>query len=123
MQSVADLVAAEEAAAIPDYMDPSKVMDAPGFASGGVHSGGYRWVGENGPELEFTGPSRVYSTEQSRDLLGMGEMSRQIASLTEEVKRLREENAEMQSQNYRVAEKTSKTLTKWDRDGQPAERT
>lgn len=123
MQSVAYLVAAEEAAAIPDYMDPSKVMDAPGFASGGVHSGGYRWVGENGPELEFTGPSRVYSTEQSRDLLGMGEMSRQIASLTEEVKRLREENAEMQSQNYRVAEKTSKTLTKWDRDGQPAERT
>lgn len=36
-------------------------QDIPGFASGGVHSGGLRIVGERGPELEFTGPSRIMS--------------------------------------------------------------
>ena len=29
------------------------------FANGGMHSGGLRIVGERGPELEFTGPSRI----------------------------------------------------------------
>ncbi|MDI3335862.1 hypothetical protein QKW60_05555 [Defluviimonas aestuarii] len=31
----------------------------PGFASGGNHIGGLRIVGENGPEVEATGPSRI----------------------------------------------------------------
>lgn len=38
----------------------------PGFASGGYHSGGLRIVGENGPELEATGPSRIIPTEAFR---------------------------------------------------------
>ena len=42
----------------------------PGFASGGYHSGGLRLVGERGPEIEFTGPSRI---------AGMQEMAKTIA--------------------------------------------
>lgn len=33
----------------------------PGFATGGDFTGGMRIVGERGPELEFTGPSRIMS--------------------------------------------------------------
>jgi hypothetical protein len=33
----------------------------PAFANGGNHSGGLRMVGEVGPELELTGPSRIIS--------------------------------------------------------------
>lgn len=41
----------------------------PAFASGGMHSGGLRLVGENGPELEVTGPSRIYSASQTASIL------------------------------------------------------
>lgn len=39
------------------------------FAAGGDHTGGLRIVGEKGPELEATGPSRIYSADQTRDIL------------------------------------------------------
>jgi trimeric autotransporter adhesin len=41
----------------------------PAFVDGGDHVGGVRLVGENGPELELTGPSRIHSAEQTRQLL------------------------------------------------------
>ncbi|MGN7868995.1 hypothetical protein [Paracoccus sp. 22332] len=41
----------------------------PGFASGGDHMGGLRIVGEKGPELEATGPARIWSADQTRNLL------------------------------------------------------
>lgn len=44
----------------------------PGFAKGGMHSGGLRMVGENGPELEATGPSRIWSSEQTAKILAGG---------------------------------------------------
>lgn len=56
----------------------------PRFASGGEHFGGLRLVGENGPELEFTGPSRIHSAQQTRRLLeGMqgGDLHRALESL------------------------------------------
>lgn len=39
------------------------------FADGGSHPGGARIVGERGPELEVTGPSRIYSAEQTKKML------------------------------------------------------
>jgi hypothetical protein len=39
------------------------------FATGGLHSGGLRLVGEQGPELEATGPSRIWNFDQTRDML------------------------------------------------------
>lgn len=47
----------------------------PGFSGGGHHRGGARIVGEHGPELEITGPSRIYSNADTRRMLGgMGGM-------------------------------------------------
>lgn len=42
--------------------------DIPRFASGGFHSGGMRIVGERGPELEFTGPSRIVSNSDTKQI-------------------------------------------------------
>ncbi|QFQ88270.1 hypothetical protein F8A10_12190 [Paracoccus kondratievae] len=44
-------------------------LGIPGFAFGGDFGGGLRIVGENGPELEFTGPSRIMNAELTRQLL------------------------------------------------------
>jgi hypothetical protein len=43
-----------------------------GFAKGGDHRGGLRIVGENGPELEATGPSRIFTADQTKRMLSGG---------------------------------------------------
>jgi tape measure domain-containing protein len=44
----------------------------PKFATGGDFSGGLRLVGERGPELEATGPSRIFNANQTKDILNGG---------------------------------------------------
>ncbi|MEJ1933988.1 hypothetical protein WDZ92_27645 [Nostoc sp. NIES-2111] len=44
----------------------------PGFATGGDFSGGLRIVGENGPELEATGPARIFNADQTQQILRGG---------------------------------------------------
>jgi hypothetical protein len=44
-------------------------MGVPSYATGGYHPGGWRLVGERGPELEYTGPSRIHSNEDSSDMI------------------------------------------------------
>jgi hypothetical protein len=46
----------------PGYNDPNTGDFIPQYAAGGDHRGGMRLVGEYGPELETTGPSRITST-------------------------------------------------------------
>lgn len=46
-----------------------------GFAGGGDHAGGWRLVGERGPELEATGPSRIFSADETRSILSGGAQS------------------------------------------------
>jgi hypothetical protein len=60
------------------------------FANGGMHSGGLRLVGERGPELEVTGPSRIYSASQTKAMLG-GDNSEVVA----ELRAMRQENRAM----------------------------
>ncbi|MFD2319994.1 hypothetical protein ACFSPV_14900, partial [Delftia deserti] len=68
---------------------------APGFASGGLHLGGLRMVGERGPELEVTGPARYWSSAQTQQMLsGVGGSAR-VESLLEQ---LVAENRQMRSQ-------------------------
>lgn len=86
------------------------------FANGGMHSGGLRIVGENGPELEATGPSRIYNANQTADILG-GSLTtaNQIAALRDE----------MRASLYAIAKNTGKTanqLVRWDGDGLPTAR-
>lgn len=85
----------------------------PSFASGGAFGGGLRIVGENGPELEATGASRIYNASQTADMLSGGTtVANQIAGLREEMK----------ASLYAVAKNTAQTanrLNRWDGDGLP----
>ena len=65
-----------------------KKAGLPGFASGGLHAGGLRIVGEHGPELEATGPSRIWSAAQTRGILA-GNGGGVVGLLLEEVRQLR----------------------------------
>ncbi len=85
------------------------------FANGGLHSGGLRIVGENGPEIEATGPSRIYNSNQLGNMLNHG-------ATADEVKALREE---MRVAMYQIAKNTGKSydlMNRWDGDGLPPER-
>jgi hypothetical protein len=90
----------------------------PGFASGGIHTGGARIVGERGPELEFTGPSRIASNSQTRDLLSMDGVIQELRQLRQQIDRLNQLNY----QTTKNTGKTSDRLRKWDNAGQPPER-
>ncbi|MBO4170604.1 tail tape measure protein [Cereibacter azotoformans] len=85
----------------PEVFDWSAIgLDVPGFAAGGLHAGGLRLVGELGPELEATGPSRIHSAGRTADILGgaaMGasEVAGAVRDLQAELVQLRAQNAEM----------------------------
>lgn len=84
----------------------------PGFAAGGMHMGGLRIVGEEGPELEATGPSRIYSAQDTARMLG-GDTERLealVASLTEEVAGLRKEQREANRNLVRDSKDTADIL-------------
>jgi len=44
----------------------------PGLATGGMHAGGWRVVGERGPELEATGAARIFNAADTARILGGG---------------------------------------------------
>lgn len=77
----------------------------PGFAMGGDHAGGWRVVGERGPELEYTGPSRIYNAGQSRNMLGARD-----AEMAELVKEVRELRRISEQGLFKVAVNTGKSL-------------
>ncbi|WP_153117366.1 tape measure protein [Rhodocyclus tenuis] len=103
-----------------DYAIRSARLTAglPAFASGGDFTGGIRLVGEYGPELEVTGPSRIYSASQTRDLL----TGLDTGTVAAEIRQLREENAaqarSLAAQQVRVA----RLLEGWERNGLPSTR-
>jgi hypothetical protein len=72
-------------------LDEPKTMAFPAFESGGDHYGGWRIVGENGPELEATGAARYYNAEQTKSIMSKG--SADNKELVAEVKGMREEVA------------------------------
>ncbi len=55
----------------------------PGYADGGYHSGGLRLVGETGPELEVTGPSRIFSHKDTASMLDNSEVVSSLADMKE----------------------------------------
>lgn len=55
-----------------DWANAAATAGVPAFGKGGSHRGGLRLVGEHGPELEFTGPSQIYSNADSMRMLGGG---------------------------------------------------
>lgn len=75
---------------------------APRFAVGGVHAGGVRIVGENGPELEITGPSRIVSNSATRSLLDNSGVIAEIRALRSEVAALRTLNKSAADSNKKI---------------------
>tara|TARA_R110000868_G_scaffold130993_2_gene340929 strand:+ start:590 stop:5665 length:5076 start_codon:yes stop_codon:yes gene_type:complete len=99
--------------------------ETPTFATGGYHSGGMRLVGENGPELEATGPSRIYSAQQTRNMLsgGSGEVVVELRSLRREVSELKAEQRKVGVENVKYNKKSYDLYREWDTVGLPATRT
>ncbi len=87
---------------------------APAFASGGVHSGGMRIVGENGPELEVTGPSRIFDNASTMELLSGNNVVSAINVLNNNMELLRAEVRAGVTHNAT----TAKILTRVSPDGE-----
>jgi hypothetical protein len=87
-------------------------IDMPAFASGGTHDGGLRLVGENGPEIEMTGPSRIMNNRQ---------LSQALAANTDLVREIRNLQGYLRQTSKHTGE-TRDQLRKWDRQGIPEER-
>lgn len=87
--SVTDVQAAIRAAAVANGSIPA-------FATGGNHAGGFRIVGENGPELELTGPSRIFSASQTAQAfagagVGWSQMLAELRAQRQELSYLRQQ--------------------------------
>lgn len=84
----------------------------PAFAAGGG-------IGEAGPQLEVTGPSRIYNANQAASMLkGGGDMG----ALVSELKQMREENKSQRFQIAKTNQQVASLLQKWDAEGTPKER-
>jgi hypothetical protein len=89
-----------------------RALGIPGYASGGWHAGGLRMVGEQGMELEVTGPARYYSSSQTRSL--MAEAMNDNAGMAGKLDVLISQNARMLSHigNLVQVNKDQRTLIK-----------
>lgn len=84
----------------------------PQFASGGVHAGGLRIVGERGWEIERTGPSRIHSHADSVAMLDNRFVVQSVNDLAKQV------GAQGQRMELFVR-KITQFLEDWDEAGQP----
>src|SRR5690606_28493439 len=100
--SVSDLERAIREAAHGE--DKTKLLR--GFAVGGYATPGWALVGEEGPELvNFTNPGRVYTADQTREMLAMPNWSApraDNAALEREVRALREEVSKLREYAYQT---------------------
>lgn len=70
-------------------------MGLPAFADGGMHSGGIRLVGEEGPELEVTGPARYYNANQTASMLSGNSDKEELEMLRYEVRAVAQHSAKL----------------------------
>lgn len=113
-------------AAISNALNPSETSTTnttssiTGYAEGGTHAGGLRLVGENGPELEVTGPSTILNSNSTAGLLDKlsnnADLIAEIRLLRDEVRALKE-SAKVTAEQTKI---TAKQLTRWEADGLPA---
>tara|TARA_R110000851_G_scaffold22894_2_gene67600 strand:- start:18039 stop:21287 length:3249 start_codon:yes stop_codon:yes gene_type:complete len=106
LQAAFDAISGEPAPAAGSFL--------PGFASGGFHTGGLRIVGENGPELEATGASRIFSSGQLSSMMGGG------GGAAEEIKQLRGEVAKANVASIDALTSVKIILQRWNSDQLPS---
>ncbi|MDY0965429.1 DUF4214 domain-containing protein [Massilia sp. CFBP9026] len=86
--------------------EAKKLRGIPGFATGGDFAGGWRIVGEDGPELEATGPARIFNANQTKDMFSrLGNpadngvvLARAVSDMHVELARLRAENTQLRQE-------------------------
>jgi hypothetical protein len=86
----------------------------PAFAGGGAHVGGLRLVGERGPELEATGPSRIHSSAQLGRMLSGGD---ELAALRREMAQRGDAERQMTTQGLLLMRRMAAILDEWDAVG------
>ena len=96
----------------------------PAFARGGWHGGGLRLVGERGPELEATGPSRIYSAGQTAQMMdgGSSELVSEIRLLRDEIRDLRDQNKDLDGRIATNTRRTARLQEQWETTGMPPQR-
>lgn len=111
---VAAAVARGEFGSPRDHWNQYGQYEGRAFAAGGMHSGGIRLVGENGPELEVTGPARIWNAEDTRAMLSGGG-----DGTASEVRALREDLRAIGRALAKNTADTAKLMQRWDGDGMP----
>ncbi|WP_312488342.1 DUF4214 domain-containing protein [Massilia timonae] len=92
-----------------------KQQKIPGFAAGGDHEGGWRIVGENGPELEATGAARIFNASQTNDMMRrLASPEQGGAVLAAEIRMLRQEVAALLGAAERTAGSTEQLADQFD---------
>ena len=87
----------------------------PGFANGGAHAGGWRVVGERGPELEYTGPSRIMSNSDTRAMMDNSQVKESVDRMNQNLEAVLRGILE-------ASQETASIMDDWDTLGQPGER-
>lgn len=99
----------------------NSVGGIPKFANGGFHSGGLRLVGENGPELEYTGSSNIYNNDQMSRMFNTTSLERGISSLEQNFLNSFNRLVEITYGGFMVLSKNSKVMSDymqvWDSEG------
>ncbi|APV42142.1 hypothetical protein PFAS1_23495 [Pseudomonas frederiksbergensis] len=95
-----------------DEYKQKKAAGVPGFAAGGNFGGGLRLVGERGPELEVTGPSRIYNANQTAAMLSGGSNN---ASVVAELRAVRAELESIKANTQASAQSGGKLVRTIDR--------
>jgi tape measure domain-containing protein len=89
-----------------------ETVKVPGYATGGNFGGGLRLVGENGPELEVTGPSRIFDARTTAAMLNGGGSD---AAVVAELRALRGELEMIKANTQASAVNVSKVARTLDR--------
>lgn len=82
-----------------------KSLSLPGFYAGGMFEGGLRIVGERGPELEATGPSRIFDAQTTASMLRSGGANND--EVVAELRAMRGQLAQLQLEARRTADATN----------------
>lgn len=90
-----------------DWNYLKKLAGLPGFASGGMHTGGLRVVGERGWEIEATGPSRIWNQQQLAHAMGGGNGGN--AELVAAIDRLTQQNEQLTARLLEIEGHTRKS--------------
>lgn len=98
--------------------DPRRLAGIPGFASGGDFAGGWRIVGERGPELEATGAARIFNAQDTaRIFSSRGGNEQLMRELVAEIKALRQDQRAQSAAQVAYAGRVAQILQAVSQDG------